>query len=396
MGFSDASAPPEDGKKCWFKVTLDGRSRLIEWNTSKVTFKEMDTKVKKMFGVHDKHRVTYAYIKPECGEILLSSDEELSTALHFLDGEILSVSATIEKKKRKTVFERAARAAKQQSQNLSNAYSRIPALPRDSIWALAAQVRASAQHLAANCCFAQRPRPADPAAPPVQARRPPCRLGARRLTWVLFFLVLALFVAHAKNVVKIKNEWREALHQNYAYKTTHQSYDPHVTILSATYGGRDVTRQVQDYYIAHGKIIASNTIFGDPNHGSRKYLHVVYQHYSTQNGLAEVYTQSFPESYIPASFTMTRDNCAYPEEAIVDGRPVKILGALYEDVSATCAARRFAATGHLSADSYYYSRGVINRNYFGSNSAHGFFTLVYLKNNKMQTFSEREGGRVYF
>lgn len=56
-----ASAPAEEGKKCWLKVTYEGRSRLVEWNTAWNTFKDMDTKVRKMFALKEKLKLVYSY-----------------------------------------------------------------------------------------------------------------------------------------------------------------------------------------------------------------------------------------------------------------------------------------------------------------------------------------------
>jgi hypothetical protein len=56
-----ASAPAEEGKKCLWKVTFDRKSRMVEWHTSWGTFKDMDTKVRHMFGLSDKLKLVYSY-----------------------------------------------------------------------------------------------------------------------------------------------------------------------------------------------------------------------------------------------------------------------------------------------------------------------------------------------
>lgn len=63
MGFDNmtAASAPEEGRKCWLKVTLDGKSRMVEWNSAWNTFKDMDTKVRRMFALHEKARLLYTY-----------------------------------------------------------------------------------------------------------------------------------------------------------------------------------------------------------------------------------------------------------------------------------------------------------------------------------------------
>jgi hypothetical protein len=55
------ASAPEEGRKCWLKVSYSGTHRMIEWNTAWGTFKDMDTKVRKMFGLHDKVKLVYSY-----------------------------------------------------------------------------------------------------------------------------------------------------------------------------------------------------------------------------------------------------------------------------------------------------------------------------------------------
>ena len=56
------ASAPEEGKKCWLQVTHENKTRMIEWNTGWCTFKDMDTKVRKMFGLNDKMKLVYTYI----------------------------------------------------------------------------------------------------------------------------------------------------------------------------------------------------------------------------------------------------------------------------------------------------------------------------------------------
>lgn len=449
-----ASAPSEEGKRCWLKVTYEGRSRMVEWNTNLITFKEMDTKVKKMFGVHEKWRLIYTYQETTTySDIVMSSDEELSTALHLMQGEILVVDAVLEKKKKKSPVAQAYRAYRAAQPQVRTFLTNLPANASTHLCALATRACLTAQ-CAFECVgakfvsFTQRaPRagpsqqPARPPAPSVPAPSPAPAHSSyrfpRKLALCFFFLVLAVMVAHSKYHARMRNEWMEVFNRNSNFKPMyklaqlqqellqqqmqqqhqqqqqqqqhnygrHHEYEPsihsasHVTILAATYGGRDVTRTVQEFYNSHNWVLASNSVFGDPAYGMRKYLHVVYQHRSPTTGVVEVLSQAFPESESPMQFTLAKDACAFPEEAIVDGRSVKVLGALYDDVSATCAARRYAATGRFTAsqsNSRRHRDTIITGNHFGTFSSVGSFTLVYLKDNTLRTFVGREGDSLAF
>lgn len=59
-----ASAPENEVVKCWLKVTFNGRTRLIEWRKNEGTFKEMDEKVRKMFGLNERIKLLYSYVEP--------------------------------------------------------------------------------------------------------------------------------------------------------------------------------------------------------------------------------------------------------------------------------------------------------------------------------------------
>ena len=58
-----AASAPEEGRKCWLKVTslVDGKTRMVEWNAAWIAFKDMDTKVRRMFGLNDKMKLLYTY-----------------------------------------------------------------------------------------------------------------------------------------------------------------------------------------------------------------------------------------------------------------------------------------------------------------------------------------------
>jgi len=172
-----------------------------------------------------------------------------------------------------------------------------------------------------------------------------------------------------------------------------------VTILAATYAGVDVTSKARAQYNHHGAMLAHNSVYGDPVKGLHKHLHVVYQHYSAQTGLTETFSQSFPESNSFQPFSLERENCQFTDDAIVNHQTIKVLGALYEGTQASCAARRLAATGKFSAKNSPWNSGVsdamVSREHFTTaSSGIGSFTLVYLKNNKLEVFRGTEGSHV--
>lgn len=59
-----AASAPDEGRRCWLKVTHNGRTRMIEWRTNEGTFKQMDEKVRNLFGLNDRIRLLYSYCEP--------------------------------------------------------------------------------------------------------------------------------------------------------------------------------------------------------------------------------------------------------------------------------------------------------------------------------------------
>jgi len=420
MGFSEnvnASAPEEENKKCWLKVTYNSKSRLVEWRTNEGSFKDMNIKVKKVFGLHDKLKLVYTYHEPtSSSKIVMSSDEELATALHFMVGEVLVVDAIVDRKAHKNVLCRAYRYAKAQKPILTQFMANAYAYARENVAIYATRLK-TCMNQCGNARRSSRAVPSQangadsnsnsrpsPCSFSYFARRPHCNGGYGfygRTALFIFILLLSLFAVRMKIHKRLQYEIHEAFQESLMYPPVFRVHQPihhqtpgHVTILAATYGGLDVTSKAREYY-NRGMLKPSNEIFGDTLPGVVKYLHVVYQHYS-HGGYAEVFSQTFQESSGPSVFTMQRESCAYPEEAIVDGKSIKILGALYDDVGATCAARRMASTGQFSASKKLYSDSLINRNHFGSNSGTGTLTIVYMRDNVLRISNGREGQSVHW
>lgn len=464
MGFdvnNDASAPPEpEAKKLLLRVAFEGVNRKVEWNTSWHVFKDMDTKVRRVFGISDKKRLVYNYQEPTLDfrgstldfrgstrSILMSSDEELATALlcALVSSGILTLDVVLtgEKKKRKSAFQRVMRAAKPQVMNFAtNVRARIPPV---SVNDITERMRTCAQTCAdtyahVRACAAARfccPRAHRPAAASPSAAVPPRRCRAGRKVFIgLFVLLIAVFIAHSRchggqhfrrdyqyhyrthpeNHEYHKTQDPRVHHQHHAHHQQQQVFEwfshlgfnqwpagngnvnnnnnqgvGHVTILAATYGGHDVTKKFQEFYNTHKVVKASNSVFGDPDYGFRKYLHVVFQQIGN-NGLAEVFSQTFTESEQLQQFNPVRSACAHPEEAIVDGKSVKVLGALYMDAVATCPARRLATTGYFSGRRA--EDRVLGSNFGATPNPKGKLTLVYLKDNVLQVIKANEGETV--
>lgn len=394
-----AASAPEEGRKCFFKASYGGNVRMVEWNTAMNSFKELDTKVRRMFGLNDKVKLNYTYMVISSGieeEITMSSDEEVGTALHLLVGEVLPVSITLAKKHQKSPCLRILRAAKAQQPRVAEclaslqatARARIASLSAAPLFAIVAALRANA-NCATSCASARF----------AHARAAPCR---RKVFLGFFFLFLALIFAHAKCSHRRDHYQYQSHTPQYSsqYQWGRQNSE-HITILAATYGGVDVTDKAREYFNNNGAVLAANRIFGDPSPLVHKYLHVVYQVYSAKTGLAEVYSQSFSESQVHQQFSWTIQSCAFPEEAIVDGKSIKVLGAMYEDVVATCAARRLAATGRFSTAVQWHADqhkdSMVSKSHFGSNSnGMGAYTMVYLKDNRIRVFRGKEGSPVKF
>lgn len=378
MGFDMTASAPEEGRKCWLKVSYNGMSRMVEWNTACCTFKDMNTKVRKMFSLNDKLKLVYSYktsISGAPADILMSSDEELNTALRRLDGEVLLVNLSIRRKEKKGVLCRALRAVKASRPGISQFVRSLPATALAHaqavpLGAITARLRASAQ----ACCAAHsRHANANPNA--AGASTHACRMRLPKV--LLCFLVLLAAVVVARYRIKHMQE-------NYFSNGYYGDYNGHVTILAAAYGGRDVTRQAQEFHNAYHRLQASNHIFGDPLIGNPKYLHVVFQ----RTGMSEVFSQSIHESDALVELYANKDDCRFPVEAVVSGKSIRVLGVMYDGAITTCAARRLLSAGHFNSYTTY-----VKGKSFGVDrpSGQGAFTMAYLKNNKIQMVTAKEG-----
>lgn len=153
-----------------------------------------------------------------------------------------------------------------------------------SIFVIAALMREAAVQ-ACSCissCLTCRRNPPPPPAPRVPQYPPlPPRASHWRLRLSVLLLILAVLVACPWVKSHMKNKWMGRHYFNNHYFHHDQDISGHgnhvVTILAATYGGRDVTNMARDYYARVASLRASNDVYGDPLPGIRKYLHVVYQ-----------------------------------------------------------------------------------------------------------------------
>jgi hypothetical protein len=359
------AANSEEGRKCYMMVRYGGVTRRIEWHTSWKSFEKLETKVRSIFHIDSKSKLTFKYLTckgPSVEHITMSSDEELGVALELLVGDemVLEVEAN-SRKKRGTLARvmRAGKAVKPKALALCAAVGAY--LPRPVVTGLRALPRPSvgARALLHN------------------TMRTIVNFNYRRLVLPLAILGLAMCIHFAPKVIG----------------TTRLSRGDHFTIVAATYGGMDVTTTVQKYYAQHKVVLASNNLYGDPMVGTRKHLHVVYQH--TTGHTTTTFTESISEFGQPSALSMKYEDCLYSSEVIVDGHNVRVLGALYDGHQVTCAVKKMAYTGRISE--WPRSGGeVSSRNFQVPKEGHGVFTMVYLKDNKLKTFQGVEGSPIKF
>jgi len=397
------ASAPEEGVKCWLKVTHDGKTRMVEWNTAGSTFKDMDTKVRKMFGLNDKVKLVYIY-QHAASNIIMSSDEELSTALQFLNGAVLNVNLSVERKRKKGPLCRLFGAAKAQQPRVTQFITSLPAniaarVPSAQLGALAERMRASAQACCAARCRRNPNANADPNAGPVPA--PTCRVRSRKILLSLFVLLAAFLVVHHKcshshfaDGMSSSFPFHMHYHSGHQFHHGHHGQQnfantfeqPHVTILAASYGGHDVTRRAQEFYNQHNHLQASNQIFGDTAFGQFKYLHVVFQRIGA-NGLPEVFSQSLGESDILVPLKAVKQECFMPELSKIGREHVRILGALYDGNDISCATREFATAGRFEGR----KANPIQQTY-----GNGAVTIAYMKNNKVHMVTALNGQKIVF
>jgi len=350
------AAHSEDGRKCYLVVRFGGVTRKLEWNTTWKSIEKLETKVRSMFHIDSRSKLTFKYrtsVGSSVEHITMSSDEEWGVALELLQGDEIVLDVEVNKRKRRGVLTRVGKAAKSKAVALCTAVSAyMPALPRPLAGRLP---RPSVRHLRAHIAT----------------------FDYRKLILPLAILGLAMCIHFAPAVIG----------------STRHSRGDKFTIVAATYGGLDVTTTVQKYYAQHNVVWATNNLYGDPMMGHRKYLHVVYQH--TTGHTTTTFTESIPEASQPHALTMKYEDCTYPSEVIVDGHHVRILGALYDVQQVTCAVKKMAYTGRISELSRAGGE-VSSRNFNAPDNGHGMFTLVYLKDNKLKIFQGTEGKYIKF
>jgi hypothetical protein len=392
-----AANVPQSGRKIWVKVECEGVWRKFEWNTATCSFVEFEAKIRSMFHIDSKAKLLVLYCD-KFDWITTSTDEEITTALQLLQGDLMEVRVEITKRKKRSPFTRTLREAK------------------NKVRAVRPQILAAQANARALCAQAIRslPCPCTAVHQVATAARNACGrvgpaaygclacvggfarwlFGCRKLVLALLFLALAF---GAMRHTHGPQRWRGGYphgQQSFSYNN-----QPLVTIIAASYGGQDVTERVQDYYNRHGYLVAHNSVFGDPMVGTYKYLHVVFQARSPQTGLIETFAQSIPEAHraAPQQLRMEKDNiCSFSESAVRGTKSYTVLGALYEGGVVTCEARRLAHTGQFS-DIWMSAGNVVNKHHFPSvqpSRSNGVFTMVYLKNNKLEVFTGREGSTV--
>jgi len=366
---------------------------MVEWNTAQSTFKDLDSKVRKMFGLHDKLRIVYTY-KYLATDIIMSSDEELSSALHFIVGDTVYVTLSVETKKKKGILVRMSRAAKAQGSRVTQCITSLPAnvatcVPSFSLCALAGRVRAChARHADDPNANNNNHNNSNNASHDNTGE-----VHHRRLVSIMVGLIVLLL-----SVAIARSYHRHNIHPNQQYFPRPPYYEGFhasgsLSILAASYGGRDVTKLAQEYYHKHNNLQASNKVFGDPAMGDYKYLHVVFQQMGP-NGIPEVFTQSFAESNAPVNLVASKGlECEYPEYGVFDGQQVKILGALHDRDSVTCEARRLAYRG-FDQDGISHMMPSIRDKRHKDDKDKNWFTLAYMKNNKVKIVTARNGRKL--
>lgn len=371
MGSSELASAPAEGKRCLLRVTCtqDKSStssvRMIEWNKDWSSFKDMEAKVRLMFSIREKEKLKYTYTH-HYGRICMSTDEELATALSLV-GQDNTLQVIVEKQyRRKSKLCRLVNTAKAYKPQvvalLAGAKDRISACAGVAM----SRVRSSGRAVASKftCPYARANGPASEnnnnsdAAPNANSNAQaspnpprPCRGMRKHIGLTVFFLVLAaaicMNVCHHNKMLRhyhshqYTHHFTQYMEQANMYKPRMPAFNDHrpsaeISIVGATYGGQDVTQQLQKYYNKNGVVMSSNTVFGDPAYGVQKYLHVVY---SVKAHGDMKFSQAFVESEEPQLVSMNYPACGEARMTLVDGQYVQIFGVLSGDQDLTCQVR---------------------------------------------------------
>lgn len=356
----------DEGRTYWLLINCKGVLRKVEWKSNKHSFAELQAKVRSLFQIDAKAILNFEYSDGE-GErylVAMSSDEELAALFNsrVSNGNTIDIRVTVVRRGKKGLLGKV-RIAKR------NAILGVRALPG----AVSSAAFYASRSLAPICHSTHQF---------VHAARA-TTIPWRKIAVPCLILLFGLMFAH--------------------YRCNHHTIakHPHVTILAANYGTSDVTKKVQSYYNTHGVLLSHNSLFGDPAYGFAKNLQVVYQTYNPFTNTNEIFSESFPESNENIyKLTWPKEKCAHPSEARVNGRNIKILGASYDSVSATCQAQTLLVTGSFTQSYKPNLANKVSADHFTSavrsGNQQGLFTVAYLSDGKLQVSHFREGATVYF
>lgn len=335
-----SNVPEEEVKKRYLKIRCDGGWRKIVWTGG--SFEDLQKKVKDIFH-HRKSKLFFRYRDNDYTLVIMGSNEEFNTALELLQGDTLILFVDVHPKQAKKVVMRYYRKAKAAG---SRAIDKL------------ADIRPALEDLV-----------------PKTRRFIVCY---RKYILALLFLALALFVV---------------------YERINRPPPLQVEILAAYSGLSDVTAKVQEFYDQTGMVLAHHRAFGLYMAPFYNQLHVVYRVYTSDGRVNETFSQSFHESTQPQALSMSPEPCPFHAIHKLQGKTIEILGALFGDVQATCAAKIIASTGIYLEYAGPWPDGrsgpTIHRQYFQSQEA-GLFTLVYLKDGVQKVFQGLEGDVVHF
>lgn len=343
-----SNAPEEGGRRIWLKIHYGNVIRKVEWNTSWRTFDNLVTKVRQLFHLENRTKLVFQY-KEKDDVITMSSDEEWAVALELLSGDTLTLTVEPAKRKKRGMLARAVRAGK---------FAKVKAVQA----ATAARASMPEIHLCRSLCAA--------------GRRVCSALGhvwsslgyvnSRHIGFLMFLLLAALCY----------NIPRHSLRNSIVPVPRAET----VEIVAATYGGIDVTPQVARYYSQHGKVLANNRLYGDPALGRIKYLQVFYRIIDANGYPSPIISEGFEESDREYSLSKKSTGCSWADTAM-ESRSIRVLGAVYEGIDVTCAAKRNVQPG-----------SVVSAKIFNvMKSTNGAFTILYEKNGSIKISQSKEG-----